>query len=122
MGEGPATADEVAAGAARACEKVCGHLARVVGDAGVAALFQRSLALSRRKVPWLAVPPDGAPSSHIRAALRGQPPDQVLEASATVVVTLVEVIGRFIGPDLTLRLLREVWPEVSPGAASKETT
>lgn len=124
MGE-PATSARVAAGAASACEKLSAHLARIVGEAGIRALFDRSLTAARGEFPWL---PSLAASSfegrwsQLAAALAGQSPAASLEAAASVVATLVELLGRLIGEELTLRLLRELSPEGQPPGTFKETT
>ena len=121
----PATSDTVAAGAARACEKVCLHLSRIVGEAGIRALFDRSWTASRSEFPWLPSA-DGVSFegrlSQLAGALAGQPPAAGLEATASLVATLVELLGRLIGADLTLRLLQEMWPDGAAPRAFKETT
>jgi hypothetical protein len=117
-----ATSAEVAAGTERACEKLHRHLARVIGDAGMRALFGRSLSLGRREFPWLPVQ-DGVsvdqPWRQLCSHLEAQPPEVGLDASVHVIATLVGLVARFIGDGLTLRLLGEVCPAI-PGA--KETT
>jgi hypothetical protein len=120
-----ATPDAVAAGAARACEKLCLHLARIVGGTGILALFDRSVAVSRSEFPWLPAA-SGASSAarwtELASALAGQPPAAALEAVAMVVTTLVELLGRLIGDDLTLRLLQELRPDGRSPGTRKETT
>jgi hypothetical protein len=119
------TPDAVAAGAARACEKLCLHLAQIVGTTGIRALFDRSVTASRSEFPWLPAA-SGAPFAarwtELATALAAQPPATALEAAAAVVATLVELLGRFIGDDLTLRILLELWPEGAPPGTLKETT
>lgn len=119
------TAQAVAAGAVSACEKLCLHLARIVGETGIRALFDRSLTLSRSEFPWL--PAAGGASfaarwTELASALAGQPPAAALEAAVSVVATLIGLVGRFVGDDLTSRLLLELWPEGAPAGSSKETT
>ena len=121
----PATSDAVAAGAARACEKVCLHLARIVGTTGIRALFDRSWTASRSEFPWLPSVDGGSFEgrlSQLAGALTGQPPSEALEAAASLVATLVELLGRFIGDELTLRLLQELLPDGAPPGTFKETT
>ena len=124
MGE-PATSDTVAAGAARACEQLCAHLARIVGETGIRALFDRSLIASRCEFPWLPSVERGAFEgrwSQLAAALAGHPPAAALEAAESVVATLVELLGRLVGDELTLRLLQELLPDGVPPGTFKETT
>lgn len=117
--------DAAAAAGARACEKLSLHFARIIGETGIRALLDRSLALSRSEFPWLP----GVEGTSIEArcarladSLAGQPPRAASEASALVLRTLIGLLGRFIGVDLTLRLLEERWPEETPPGGSKETT
>lgn len=116
--------DAAAAAGARACEKLSLHFARIIGETGIRALLDRSLALSRSEFPWLPAV-EGASLearwTQLAAALAGQPPRAASEASALVLRTLAGLLGRFIGVELTLRLLEERWPEETP-PGSKETT
>jgi hypothetical protein len=120
------TSDAVAAGAARACEKLCAHLARIVGETGIRALFDRSLTISTPAFPWLPPPVDGvslaARWTALTSSLAAQPPAAALEGAASVVATLIRLVGRFIGDDLTMRLLQELEPEDAPPGTFKETT
>ena len=72
-----ATSGEVAAGAERTYEKLHRHLARVIGEAGMRALFSRTLSLSTQASPWLPIP-EGAlvdpPWHHLRTHLETHPP------------------------------------------------
>jgi hypothetical protein len=96
-----------------------------VGEAGIYSLFDRSLDLARDQFPWLPAV-DGAPAeapwARLRASLERQTSDTAIEASADLVVTLLGLLGRFIGDDLTLRLVLEVWPDLAPRGTTKETT
>ena len=117
-----ATAAELAVGAERACEKLHRHLARVIGEVGVRALFSRSLSVSAVAFPWLPAPegvPADAPWRHLCTQIETQPVAIGLEASVQVIATLIGLVARFIGDGLTLRLLAEVWPAIN---GLKETT
>ena len=116
------TPAQLAVGAERACEKLHRHLARVIGDVGVRALFSRSLSLSTIAFPWLPAPEGvqvDAPWRHLCTQLETQPLATGLEASVHVIATLIGLVARFIGDGLTLRLLGEVWPAIN---GLKETT
>jgi hypothetical protein len=121
----PRTSDAVAAGAASACEKLCVHLARIVGETGIRALFDRSLAMSMSEFPWLPAPGGAsfaARWTELARSLAGQPPAAALEGAVSVLATLIGLVGRFIGDDLTRRLLQELEPEGTRAGPSKETT
>jgi hypothetical protein len=122
---GGATAVEVATGVVRAWGNLCLHLAHIVGDAGILALFDRSVALARGEFPWLPVV--GAASSEarwqtLRTSLEAQAPEESVQASVAVASRFLTGLGRLIGTELTLRLLQEMWPEEPPGGTFKETT
>jgi hypothetical protein len=112
--------------AEKAWTKLAEHLSPLVGDAGVQALLERSLTLSRAKFPWLALPAD-APASEppwvqLRACLDQQHPELAKAASLALLTTFLELLGRFIGEALALRLLCEVWPELVPETPPEKTT
>jgi hypothetical protein len=118
------SAEERASAAAIVCEELCEHLARVVGRGGVRALFERSVTLAQGEFPWLAgvVQRSEEPLwDRLRDALAREPPDVALEATARLLTTFVERLGRMIGEDLVLRLLREVWSDAVPAAPKKES-
>jgi hypothetical protein len=112
----------VGARAAWACEQLAAHLATLLGDNGVRALFDRSLVLASAELPWLVTARQGARTSveawaALRTVLDAQPPDQASDAAVLVLSRFVGLLERFIGEALVDRLLREVWPTIF--AASK---
>ena len=120
---------------AAACRRVSEGFARqftpLIGDVGVAAIFARSLHLSRRNVPELAPPrasnkPDksdkwDAPFVLLEAYLRQQEPARVTEAAVAVLAMAGELLASFIGEGLTTRLLREAWPDDFAADDAEET-
>ena len=94
------------------CEKLRPHLATLMGDAGYRALLSRALASS--EVPWLHgvyVKADGSLEGledlHVQLA-----PDDFFEARVVLLAQLLGSLAAFIGEDVTLRLVREVWPNI----------
>ena len=119
-GEAPSS-ESVAAGAARACEKLSRRLAPLVGDAGSHSLFARSLTLARARFPWLeavALTLPNASWTPLRVCFERQPVATAVEASVFLLATFIGLLEKFIGPGLTARLLREVWPDVQPVSPS----
>ena len=123
--DGKGSPKQVAAGAVEAWKKLFAHLAQHLGEGGIRALFERSLTLTRAKFPWLPslaeAPPQGSPWVALRASLETRGSDEALEASVAMVAAFIGLLGKFIGEDLTMRLLQEVWPEITP-PTTKETT
>jgi hypothetical protein len=99
--------------AIRVCEKLRSPLVKLAGVVGVRTLMARTMALAKSEVPWLD-------SVQIRAdgSLEGfdaaispitLPPD---EAGLEILFQLLGLLVTFIGEPLTLRLVRDVWPNV----------
>ena len=97
------------------CEKLRPHLATLMGNTGFRALLSRSLALANAEVPWLR-------AVHVKAdgALEGLnelgaqvDPDEFFEGCVVLLAQLLGLLVAFIGENLTLRLVREVWPKLS---------
>jgi hypothetical protein len=93
----------------RVAEKLRRPLSTLLGAAAFRALLARALALAKARVPGLGglqVKPDGA--------LEGLIDDRTPEAGAPVIAQLLSLLGLFIGEDITLRLVVDIWPELSP--------
>jgi hypothetical protein len=91
-----------------------GQLARLVGVEGYRALLVRALQLAAEEFPALAdVRPAAAPPGRLlglQKMVRRAPPAEALEAIASTLTGVLWLLVNFIGEDLTLSLLREVWP------------
>lgn len=110
------------------CEKLRPHLAALMGDGGFRALLSRALADA--EVPWLRavhVKADGSLGGleelHVQLDL-----DEFFEGRILLLTQLIGLLAAFIGENLTLRLVREVWPNVplndldfGNGATNEET-
>jgi len=102
-----------------ACEKLRPSLATVLGNVGFSALLSRALALAATEVKWL-----GAVQVDAGGALEGLAEPQTTvspaESARGGVVLLAQLLGllaTFLGGDLTLRLVRDVWPKLDVDAA-----
>jgi hypothetical protein len=100
--------------AVRVCEKLKISVSRLAGADGWASLLRRSLALARDDVPLLShvtLKPDCSMDG--LEALAAQDAQGAVEAGAAIVRHLLELLVTFIGEPLTLRLVRESWPDAS---------
>ena len=97
------------------CEKLRPHLAGLMGKTGFRALLARALATVRSQIALpgtVRVNPEGAleglgePETQVEA-------DKFAEGSAILIAQLLELLAAFIGESMTLRMVREVWPEVT---------
>jgi hypothetical protein len=107
----------------RVCQKFREPLCVLAGVAGYRSLFSRALALARPREPWLAevnCGPDGTlqfPAGDeawgdVEAASRG---------GALLVTELLDLLSTLIGNTLTLRLVRNVWPDAGTLPSKQET-
>ena len=99
--------------AVQVCEKLRVPLARLAGLAGFRSLMARALALATAEVPWLGsvrLRDDGSLEGFDEA---GDRRDAVAsgEAGVEVVAQLLGLLVTFIGESLTLRLVRDAWPD-----------
>ena len=96
-------------------EKLRPHLTTLLGNVGFRALLSRALALANTDVPWLR-------AVHVKAdgSLEGLDeleaqvdPDEIFEGCLVLLAQLLGLLVAFIGENLMLRLVREVWPKLS---------
>lgn len=112
----PSSSAHVGAAAAHVCEKLSGHLSRLVGQGGIRTLLDRSLTLTRATFPW--VPPVGSNADDsrwaaLRASLEQQDAAVALEAFTTFVASFIGLFERLIGATLVAQVLHEVWPDLT---------
>jgi hypothetical protein len=96
------------------CEKLRAHLGTFMGAAGFRELLSCALPRAKAEMPWLG-------AVHVKAdgSLEGleelnakRNPDELFEGGVVLVAQLLGLLVAFIGETLTLRFVREVWPEV----------
>ena len=102
----------------RAClvsEKLRPQLAALMGNVGFRALISRALALSNAEIPWLRAVHVKADGSFEGLDELGAQvgPDKIFEGRVVLLAQLLGLLVAFIGENLTLRLVREVWPKLS---------
>ena len=96
------------------CEKLRAHLGTFMGTTGFCELLSCALPRAKAEIPWLG-------AVHVKAdgSLEGleelnakRNPDELFEGGVVLVAQLLGLLVAFIGETLTLRFVREVWPEV----------
>jgi hypothetical protein len=97
------------------CERMRPHLATLMGQGGFRAVLARALAVASAEVSWLGtvqVTSEGTLEGWDKpeALLK---PKELTEGGLLLVAQLLGLLGAFIGDNLTLHLLREVWPKIS---------
>jgi len=119
-----ADAARIADAAASTWRRVDEALAPIVGSRGVAALFKRSLFLTRAAHPCLATvdeqanPPETFAA--LRAALAQQSPPAGSAAHDALLLAFRDLLGKLIGAPLTERLLQSVSDPSSSGHAAQD--
>lgn len=110
------TADNKIPVAYRASEKLRPHLVTLLGNVGFRALFVRALALANADVSWLrAVQIKNDGSFDGFDDLEHRMEQHHFTHGCTVLLShLLGLLVASIGEDLTLRLVGNVWPELSP--------
>lgn len=107
----------------RVGEKLRPLLSTLAGAAGYRSLLTRALVLARARVPWLAeITPtaDGA-LGHIDDLETRLDADEFARGGSALVDELLGLLTTLIGESLTLRLVRNVWPDVdSPSESPKD--
>ena len=88
------------------CEKLRPYLATLMGKAGFRAVLSRALAVVRGEVAWLA-----AVQVNAEGALEGWDKLEARVAPEKLVEGGVLLVA-FIGDNLTLRLVGDVWPKL----------
>lgn len=98
-----------------ATDKLRPHLSMLMGRGGFQALLARALVLAAAEAPWLnAVQVVGDGELEGLATARAEL--GVTEFSEGEVVLLAQLLGllvAFVGPALTLRLIIQIWPQLS---------
>ena len=99
-------------------------LSPIIGAAGVAALYERSLFLTIGEYPWLESANDSPESgefSALRRVLTQQAGADSAAANAALLNALSQVLGKLIGASLAARLMQPVWEKHGPTTQDDHT-
>jgi hypothetical protein len=119
-------ADTPARAAASACDHLSRELSRWVGIDGCHALFMRGLAQARTDHPALAqiqLHPRSEPYiDGLAAAIMAHGDSATAEALESVLVRLVELLGRLIGDDMATKLIGRSLAASEAGDKNSDST
>jgi hypothetical protein len=111
----------LAGGMEASCRRLHARLDPIIGAGGFRALLARALHLAAKEFPWLdAARVEEHPACELkglREAMKGQDAQSAGDAFALVLANVIWLLVTFIGEDIALGLVREVWPEIEIGAA-----
>jgi hypothetical protein len=95
-------------------DKLRQHMASIMGTTGFRALLARALKLADAEVPLLCavqVRADGSLEGLDKLEVQADP-QELAEGRVVLLAELLGLLVVFIGEILTLRLVREVWPQL----------
>jgi len=111
----------------RVCQALQTRLVPLVSIAGFNALLGRAVALAAREFPFLAgIGAITAPTCSLdglRQSVEGREPPEVADALVAILAHFLWLLVIFIGENLGLRKVHEVWPDVPftpPGFSSEK--
>jgi len=108
----PSETEEMHA-AFRVCEKLRQSLSTLAGTAGYRSLISRALTLAKKETPSpgkVQVKEDGS-LEWTEAVEQQQGMDEAAKGGVVLVAQLLGLLFTFIGQALTLRLVRDLWPD-----------
>lgn len=97
----------------------------VIGQRGVAALYQRSLVITARTYSWLPPPDSSSPVLDMEpliAAIAQQAPAMAIKAGGSLLQNFYDLLSGLIGPSLSQRLLRSVGANLFGGHPPQDTS
>jgi hypothetical protein len=104
--------------AERVCQKLGMRLARLITQAGFRALIGRALHQAGSDFSFLTAVRAGAPPDKcLEGLIEGMQDVEAAQADAALSAIVASILGllyTFIGEDLALRLVRDVWPDAPP--------
>jgi hypothetical protein len=109
--------------AVRVIEELRAHLIRLTGVDGFRSLLSRALTLAKARVPSLnmvQVSADGSLEG-FDVIEQSQEAEAAVQAGIVLVAHLLELLVTFVGAPLTLRLVRDKWPDASMDGADLRT-
>ena len=121
--EHAARSDDPCDATVQVCEKLRVPLSRLAGVIGFTSLLSRALALAKGDVPSLLavrVRPDGSLEGWAEAGRDGEA-GSMATGGEVLVARLLGLLVTFIGEPLTLRLVHEVWPDLSEDGSGRRT-
>jgi len=126
LATGVGASERVAKAVALTFEEIEEALTPIVGQRGVAALYKRSLHLTKNRFPWLPDPQPGVPMEmdieSLKAALAQQTKANAAIGGAELLQAFHDLLTALIGPVLAERLLRSVWITFLSGPTARENT
>lgn len=114
-GESRSSGDTAASGSV-VCQKLFAEIEQFIGHDGFKALLARALYLAKAEFPFLAEVQIGESDEGwligLSENVATRDATEVSDSIAAVLGGFIDLLGTFIGFDLTLRMIHRRWPEV----------
>ena len=120
-------AEVLAAAAERTLDRLRSRLTDLLGQAGFIALYRRALRLAQGEFPALenlavdAKPDERLLGLHEFADANSENPATVVAGFSALLAHLIWLLVTFVGDNLTVRLIYEIWPEIAQDARDPST-
>lgn len=107
-------------------EKLADEIILVVGEAGFASLYERSVHQAQATFSWLppgsspAQPPDSHRFAELGMRLADQAPDHARAAHSLLLTLFTDILASLIGEQLTSSILRTAWGNLASGPSGEE--
>lgn len=107
---------DAAASGSAVCQKLFAEIEQFIGHDGSKALLARALYLAKAEFPFLAEVQIGESDEGwligLSENVSTRDATEVSDSIAAVLGGFIDLLGTFIGDDLTLRMIHRRWPEV----------
>lgn len=107
-------------------EKLAGEIISIVGEAGFASLYERSVHLAQSTFPWLSPgssqpqPPNSHRFAELGMRLADQTPDHARAAHSLLLTIFTDILASLIGEQLTTSILRSAWGNLASVTTDEE--
>ena len=104
------------------CQRLHKGLDPLIGAGGFRALLDRALYLAKKEHSWLhGVELEDYPGCELNAlqeAMEGQKPAVINETFTVILANVIWLLVTFIGEDIALGLVDELWPDTKVGVTA----
>jgi hypothetical protein len=107
-------------------ENLAGEIILIVGEAGFASLYERSLHMVQSTFPWLPPgpsplqPPHSQRFAELEMRLAEQAPAHARAAHSLLLTVFTDILASLIGEQLTASILRSAWGNLASVTSGKE--
>jgi hypothetical protein len=112
----PSHPQDLLAASEPVCQKLQEKLVTLIGSNGCRVLISRAWVLTRREFRELnSIETKGSCHFQRQGSMQGLDPDQTVEGQVVMLANLLWLLMIFIGEDLSMHLMYELWPDLPPG-------